>query len=50
MNKKHWTDAELAAGYQAMAQINRELAAEFAPLEEEVAAKIFALEPDEEGE
>ena len=50
MAKKFWTTAELAAGYQAMAAINIELAAEFAPLEEEVATKMAAFEPSQESE
>ena len=40
MKKQLWTAAELAAGYQEMAQINSQIAAEFTPLEEEVAQSL----------
>ena len=50
MDKNFWTTAEIAAGYQVMAKINSKLAAEFAPLEEEVAVKFAAFESVEKGE
>ena len=38
MSQTEWTEAEMADGYEAMAELNRQLVADFVALEEEAAA------------
>ena len=39
MTKNIWTDTDIAIGYESMAEINRQLAEEFAATEEEAATR-----------